>query len=279
MVDLFPSRMVALEILGFSIHWYGLMYLAGFVLAFLLLPRIQKWRGLDLSKDDWAQLLSWGIIGVIAGGRLGFVLFYEPGFFVRYPIEIVQVWHGGMSSHGGFIGVALALYFVSRKRKIDLLALADCLVVPIALGLALGRVGNFINGELYGTVTNVPWAMQFPDIEGLRHPTQIYAVIKDLVIAMVCFLYLKNSKPVYLGRAFTLFLMLYGILRYLLEYFRDQPYGLLDLKIILVSRGQILTIPLIIVGYLLWRKFGPRKQIVELVSSKPLSENEVNSEE
>ncbi|MBU0766247.1 prolipoprotein diacylglyceryl transferase [Patescibacteria group bacterium] len=259
MIHLFPSRTIALELLGLSIHWYGLMYLAGFVLAFLLLPRLQKWRGLDLSKDDWAQLLSWGIIGVIVGGRLGFVLFYEPGFFVRYPLEIIQVWHGGMSSHGGFIGVAISLYIISRKRNINLLALADCLAVPIALGLAFGRVGNFINGELYGVVTNVPWAMKFPEIEGLRHPTQLYAVVKDLLIAGVCFWHLKKVKPIYLGRTFALFLMLYGILRYLLEYFRDQPYGFFDLWFILLSRGQLLTIPMIIVGYVLWRKFGPRK--------------------
>jgi len=268
MIHFFPTRTVALELLGFSIHWYGLMYLAGFVLAFFLLPRIQKYRGLSLSKDDWAQMLSWGIIGVIVGGRLGFVLFYEPGFFLRYPSEILQVWHGGMSSHGGFVGVAIALIFVSRKRKIDLLALADCLAVPIALGLALGRVGNLINGELYGVVTSVPWAMEFSDVEGLRHPTQLYAIVKNLLIAGICFYYLKKVKPAYPGRTFALFLMLYGILRYLIEYFRDQPYGLFDLKIILLSRGQLLTIPVIIVGFILWRKFGNKKSSIEI--AKPV---------
>ena len=254
MIHFFSSRTVALELLGFSIHWYGLMYLAGFVLAFLLLPRLQKWRGLNLSKDDWAQLLSWGIIGVILGGRLGFVLFYEPGFFLRYPSEILQVWHGGMSSHGGFVGVAIALIFVSRKRKIDLLALGDCLAIPIALGLALGRVGNLINGELYGVVTSVPWAMEFPDAEGLRHPTQLYAIVKNLIIAGICFSYLKKAKPVYPGRTFALFLMLYGILRYLIEYFRDQPYGLVDLGIVMMSRGQMLTSPVLLLGVYIWRR-------------------------
>ncbi|MBU2213683.1 prolipoprotein diacylglyceryl transferase [Patescibacteria group bacterium] len=264
MIHFFSSRTVALELLGFSIHWYGLMYLAGFVLAFFLLPRLQKYRGLTLSKDDWAKLLSWGIIGVIAGGRLGFVLFYEPGFFLRYPSEILQVWHGGMSSHGGFVGVAIALILVSQKRKIDLLALGDCLAIPIALGLALGRLGNLINGELYGVVTSVPWAMEFPDVEGLRHPTQLYAIVKNLIIAGICLSYLKKAKPVYPGRTFALFLMLYGILRYLIEYFRDQPYGLFDFGFILLSRGQLLTVPLIIVGLILWIKFGPNKKPIKV---------------
>ncbi len=196
MIELFPSRTIALTIAGFPIHWYGLMYLAAFLLAWYLLPKIQKWRGLSLSRDAWSTLLAWGVIGVIVGGRLGFVLFYEPTFYLSNPLEIIKVWQGGMSSHGGFIGVGLALWLFARKQKINLLDLLDVIVVPVALGLALGRVGNLINGELYGIESTLPWAMSFPDVEGLRHPTQIYAILKNLIVAGVCTMYVQSPLRV-----------------------------------------------------------------------------------
>lgn len=247
MIQLFPSRQVALELFGFGIHWYGLLYFAAFVIAWFLLPRLQKYRGLQYSSEDWSNILSWAVVGVIVGGRLGYVLFYNPVYFLQHPLEIFAVWQGGMSSHGGFIGVALALAWIMRTRITDLLLVADVIVVPIAIGLALGRIGNFINQELYGTVTSVPWAIAIPGVEGLRHPTQIYAVIKDLFIAGVCFWYLQR-KPVIPGRTLALFLMLYSVLRFIVEFFRDQHgiyYGLF-------SEGQILTIPLMAVGVALW---------------------------
>jgi len=260
MIDIFPSRTVALEVLGFQIHWYGLMYLFAFLLAFWMLPKLQKYRGLKLSREDWSSLLAWGVVGVIVGGRLGFVLFYEPEFFLRYPLEIIQVWHGGMSSHGGFVGVALVLLFVCRKKNINPLSLFDLIVIPTAIGLALGRVGNFINGELYGTITSVPWAMSFEEVEGLRHPTQLYAVLKDLFIALICFQYLKKAKTMIPGRTLALFLILYGVARYIIEYFRDQPYGLVDLGVVMLSRGQLLTIPIIIFGLFIWWRLNKNEK-------------------
>jgi len=255
MIEFFPSRTIALSIAGFSIHWYGLLYLAGFLLAFLMLPRIQKWRNLQLTSDDWSSILAWGIVGVIVGGRLGFVLFYEPWYFLSEPLEIVQVWHGGMSSHGGMIGLVLGILFAARKRGIDSVALMDCIVIPGAIGLALGRIGNFINQELYGSVTTLPWGIAVPDVEGLRHPTQWYAVLKDLFIAVACYWHLRTYRNIP-GRTLALFLMLYGALRYLLEYLRVQTYPLTDLKIILLSRGQLLTLPLFLAGALFWWWLG-----------------------
>ncbi|MDD5026604.1 MAG: prolipoprotein diacylglyceryl transferase [Candidatus Peribacteraceae bacterium] len=255
MIEFFPSPTVALILFGFSVHWYGLMYFAAFLLAFFLLPRLQKYRSLSLTQDDWATLLSWAIVGVLVGGRLGFVLFYEPSYFLHHPLEIAAVWNGGMSSHGGFIGVVLALAYAGKKKGIDLLALADTVVVPAAIGLALGRIGNFINGELYGTVTNLPWVVATDGLEGLRHPAQMYAVLKDLFLAWVCLRHLIIPGSLR-GRTFALFLALYGALRFVVEYFREQPYGFIDLKIVSLSVGQLLTIPIIIVGVWLWWKLG-----------------------
>lgn len=253
MIALFPSRTVALEIAGFGIHWYGLLYFAAFAVAWWLLPRLQKYRGLHLTGDEWSTILSWGVVGVIVGGRLGFVFFYEPAYFLVHPLEVFAVWHGGMSSHGGFIGVTLALWYALRHKKGQLLAIADCVVVPVAIGLAFGRIGNFINQELYGTVTTLPWGISVPGVDGLRHPTQIYAVIKDLFIAVSCFMVLRgNHRP---GSAVALFLMLYAVLRFTLEFFRQQTEStLLSLGPIIISTGQLLTTPLLFIGVWVWMK-------------------------
>jgi phosphatidylglycerol---prolipoprotein diacylglyceryl transferase len=249
MIEFFPSRTVAVEIGGFGIHWYGLLYFAAFMLAAWLLPRLQKHRGLSLTQDEWSSILMWGVVGVIVGGRLGYVLFYQPSYYLSHLFEVIAVWNGGMSSHGGFIGVVLAMFWALRKYSWpEKWKIADTIVVPIAIGLALGRLGNFINQELYGTVTSLPWGISVPGIEGLRHPTQIYAIIKDLGIAFVCYLFLRSSKPKN-GQVVAVFLMLYGLLRFVVEIFRDQTgvsmFGPL-------SEGQVLTIPVFIIGLMLW---------------------------
>jgi phosphatidylglycerol:prolipoprotein diacylglycerol transferase len=246
-MQLFPTRQVALEILGLSVHWYGLLYLVAFLLSYVLVFRLQHLRALFLSKDDISSLLSWAIIGVIAGGRMGYVLFYEFSYFTNHPLEILAVWNGGMSSHGGFLGVALVLGFALKKRGVPLLQFLDVITVPIALGLACGRIGNFINGELYGTVTDVSWAMAIPGVEGLRHPTFFYAFAKNLLIATVCFRHLKISSATP-GKTFAIFLSMYGVLRFAVEHFREQPYGWIDIGFASITRGQLLTIPLIVVG-------------------------------
>jgi phosphatidylglycerol:prolipoprotein diacylglycerol transferase len=231
------------------------MYLLGFLLAFVLLPRLQQLRGLKLTRDDWASLISWGVLGVIIGGRLGYVLLYEPMYFAADPSEIIAVWRGGMSSHGGFIGVTLVLFLWSYWHKVDLRKLADIIVIPAAIGLAIGRIGNFINQELYGTVTTIPWAIEIPGVIGLRHPVQLYAMLNNLLIAGLCFLHLRSVTPVHPGRTAALFLILYGIMRFLLEYLRAQEYPLINLGILL-SRGQLYSLPLILAGVLLWLWLG-----------------------
>ena len=256
MIDFFPSRAVAVDLFGFAVHWYGLLYLLAFLIGWVLLPRLQKYRGLNLSKETWADLLSWGVIGVIVGGRLGFVFFYEPEYFLQYPWKIFAVWEGGMASHGGFIGVTLALWHVLRRKRLPFLAIGDIVVVAVAIGLACGRFGNFINQELYGTVTQLPWGIEIPGVEGLRHPTPLYAMIKDLFIALVCYLHLRRPGSIH-GRTTALFLMLYGVLRFLVEYVRVQEYPLVPVPFFL-SMGQVLTIPIFLIGAWLWVYSGRR---------------------
>lgn len=252
MFQLAPTRQIALQIGQFQIHWYGIMYLLAFLLAYLLLPRLQWFRRLTLSQDDWGSILAHAVIGVIVGGRLGYVLFYDPQFFAEHPLEVFAVWKGGMSSHGGFIGVTLMLALVCWRKRYDIRRIADVAVVPIALGLALGRIGNFINQELYGTVTTVPWAIAIPGVPGLRHPTQIYAVFKDVTIALLCYFHLRYGRSVNPGRTTALFLMLYGVLRFIVEYYRAQDYPPTVILGWVLTRGQLLTIPIFLFGAFLW---------------------------
>jgi len=250
-MNFFPSYNVALEIGGFPIYWYGVLYLASFVVAAFLLPRLQPLRKLQLSKGEWSDILTWAIVGVLVGGRFGYVLFYRFFDFLANPFLLFDVRGGGMASHGGFLGVALALLWVMRRRSWnEKLSIADIAVVPIAIGLALGRFGNFLNQELYGTVTTLPWGMSFDGAEGLRHPTQLYAIAKDVFIAAMCLVYVRSTREQFIpGRALALFLVLYGVLRFIVEIFRDQTgiamYGSL-------SEGQVLTVPVFVAGAAMW---------------------------
>jgi len=261
MLSFFPSRTVALLLFGFPIHWYGIMYLVSFILALILLPRLQRYRHLSLTTDDWSGVLTGAILGVLVGGRLGYVLLYDPSYYLSSPFEILKVWKGGMSSHGGFLGVGIVTLIVSRRKHIPLLKLLDLLVIPIAIGLAFGRIGNFINQELYGNVTQVPWAVSVPGLSGLRHPAQLYAVLKDLIIALVCSLHLRRTQLTNLpGKTFSLFLILYGVLRFLVEEVRAQDFPPFEFFGIVFTRGQLYTIPILIAGIVLWIWVGRNKK-------------------
>lgn len=260
MIQLFPSRAVAVDLFGFPVHWYGLMYFLAFVIAWFLLPVLQKKRNLTLSRDEWASILSAAVIGVIVGGRLGYVLFYAPLYFLQHPLEIFAVWNGGMASHGGFIGVAIALFIVLRKRGIEqLLNIADIVVIPVAIGLGLGRIGNFINQELYGTVTSLPWGMYFPGAAGPRHPIQLYDFTLQMINACLCYLHLTRAKPMQPGRTMVLFLFLYGFIRFFIEFIREQNGLFYTFAHITLSEGQWLTLPLFIIAALLWWWTGRRE--------------------
>ncbi len=260
MIELFPSREVMLTIGTVSVHWYGLMYLLGFICGWFMLPHLAKLRSIPMTRDRIDTIVFYVALGVIFGGRLGYVLFWEPKRFLADPLDIFRVWEGGMSSHGGFLAVLLLIIYFCHRSKINFWALADVIVVPIALGLMFGRFGNFINQELYGTVTTLPWGMQFDGVEGLRHPTQFYAMIKDATIALVCFLYLKATPHAKPGRSMALFFMLYGVFRFIVEYFRDQTgYPMHYWGSITLTQGQMLTIPIVLIGVFLWFYRSPRR--------------------
>ena len=261
MFHLFPSRTVAFDLFGFGVHWYGLMYFAAFIIAWFLLPHLQKLRKLSLTPDQWSSLISAAVIGVIVGGRLGYVLFYGPVYYAQHPLEIFAIWNGGMASHGGFIGVMIALLIVLRGHKVDeILRIGDVIVIPVAIGLGLGRIGNFINQELYGTVTTLPWGVMFDGVVGKRHPIQFYDFTLMMMIALSCFFVLRSPSFQKPGRVGTLFLILYSIVRFLIEFIREQNgvffWGL--------SEGQWLTIPLFLFACWLWRWTGRRNGEVRM---------------
>ncbi|MFA6039089.1 MAG: prolipoprotein diacylglyceryl transferase [Candidatus Peribacteraceae bacterium] len=252
MIQFFPSRAVALQLFGLNIHWYGILYVASFLIAAFLLPLLQRFRGMHEPKERWFDVVTWAVLGVLVGGRLGFVFFYEPSYFLRMPWKVIAVWEGGMASHGGFVGVIAAVWLYTRMKGMRTFAVADLLSIPAALGLGLGRIGNFINQELYGTVTSLPWAIRIPGVEGLRHPLQIYDALLMVCIALLCFVLLRLGKPERDGRIFAVFILSYGVTRFLLEYIRVQTYEPFTLWFITLTRGQLLTVPLIFFGIVLW---------------------------
>lgn len=267
-MHIFPTRQIFLEIGPLAIHWYGIMYLLAFLVAWWLLPIFARRKGYLLTQDDIGSLLFAGILGTIIGGRLGYVLFYAPEYFGDHPLEILAVWNGGMSSHGGMIGVIIAMLVTLRKLrdKITLWQLGDLLTVPIALGLAFGRFGNFINLELYGPVTNLPWGIAIPGEEGLRHPVQIYAMLKDIFIAAICYASFMRFKKE--GITLGLFFVLYGILRFTTEYLRVETSEGFDLAMIHLTRGQALTVPVILIGaWILWVRRDARSPVLQRKSS------------
>ena len=196
--------------------------------------------------------LFYGAIGVILGGRLGYVLFYQPGYYLSHPLEILALWQGGMSFHGGFLGVLLAMVFFSRKIG-SWLAVMDFVAPLVPLGLAAGRLGNFINGELWGRATSVPWGMVFPQADDLpRHPSQLYELgLEGLVLFAILWWYSSKPRPV--GAVSALFLIGYGGFRFLVEFTRE-PDSFLGLLALNMSMGQWLSLPMVLIGiWMLYR--------------------------
>ena len=245
---------IAVQAGPLAVHWYGLMYLIGFTLFYLLgLYRCrQEWRG--ITKANLEDLLFVGMVGVIVGGRLGFVLLYQPEYYLTHPLEIFAVWQGGMSAHGGFIGVILALFYFAWRNKKSILTVGDFVAPLVPLGFFFGRLGNFINGELWGRVASadLPWSMIFPQAgDGVpRHASQLYeATLEGLVLFFVVWIYSIKKRPA--GAVSGLFLFGYGLARFVVEFFRE-PDSYLGLQALDLSRGQWLSLPMIIIGAGLW---------------------------
>lgn len=231
-----------------SLRWYGTMYLIGFLAAlFIANKAADKSQGV-WTREQVSDLLFYGFLGVILGGRVGYVLFYQFDYFLANPLYLLEIWQGGMSFHGGLLGVILAIYIFARKTHKSFLAVGDFVAPLVPIGLGMGRLGNFINAELWGRQTDVPWAMVFPTdpLQVPRHPSQLYEFFLEGVV-LFALLFFIARKPRSLGLASGVFLIGYGVFRSIVEFYRE-PDAHLGLYFAFISKGQILSIPMILIG-------------------------------
>jgi phosphatidylglycerol:prolipoprotein diacylglycerol transferase len=243
---------IALSMGPLKIHWYGLMYLLGFLLAWLLAHWRAKHYNLDWSSDQISDLIFYGALGVIIGGRIGYLFFYNFSELIHQPWVLFKIWEGGMSFHGGLIGVMIALWFFGRKYQKGFWEITDFTAPLVPLGLAAGRLGNFINGELWGRETDMPWGMIFPNAGPFpRHPSQLYEFgLEGIVLFIVLWCYASKPRP--LGRVSALFLIGYGLCRFIVEGFRQPDQQLGYIAFDWLTMGQLLSIPMILLGISLW---------------------------
>lgn len=253
---------IAFSLGPLAIRWYALAYMAGLLLGWIVLKRqITKDAG-PTSSVQLDQLLNYCLIGILLGGRLGYVFFYKAGYYLAHPVEIVMIWQGGMSFHGGFLGICCAVWIFARKHKLAFLGVGDAIAMVAPIGLFFGRIANFINAELYGRVTDSPLGIIFPHAGPLpRHPSQLYeAVLEGLVLFIILYFcyHRKMRKPVAKrpdGQIIALFLLLYGCARYLVEFAREPDVHLgylIQNSFFTLSMGQLLSLPMIGVGIALW---------------------------
>ena len=272
----------------FALRWYALAYLVGLLAGWRIMVALMQRPALwgdraPMAAEQVEELLTWIVVGVVIGGRLGFVLFYEADYYLAHPVEIVRVWQGGMSFHGGFLGVVLAAWVFARRNAIPPLRLADALAVATPVGLGLGRLANFINAELWGRPTDLPWGVVFPGeaaqacatatMACARHPSQLYEAALEGVLLLIALVWLVRrgglGRP---GLALGVFLAGYGLARFVVEFFRqadarfitpDNPLGhVLGGPVWGVTMGQLLSLPMVVVGagFILWamRRTGMR---------------------
>lgn len=230
-----------------AVRWYGLMYLLGFAGGYLVMCHVARLRGYALSKEQISDLLFYGVLGVVLGGRLGYTLFYNTAYYLDNPLQIFYVWQGGMSFHGGLLGVLVVLLVFSYRRNLPLLLVGDLVVVAVPIGLGFGRIGNFINAELWGRVTELPWGVVFPGAGLLpRHPSQLYeAALEGVLLFMI--LYGLHRYQAHVGVPVCAFLFCYGLFRFLVEFVRqpDEHLGFLWGG---ATMGQLLSLPMLLVG-------------------------------
>jgi len=244
---------VAIQLGPLKIHWYGLMYVIGLVALWYLASRRARQPGSGWKPEEVGDFVFYGALGVILGGRLGYMLFYNLPHYASHPLDALKVWEGGMSFHGGLIGVLLAMYYFGRKTGRTFFTVADFFAPWVPIGLGLGRLGNFINHELWGKVSDVPWAMVFRTGGPLpRHPSQLYELALEGV-ALFVLLWLYNRKPRPTGSISGLFLIGYGLARFTVEFVREPDVQLGYLAFGWVTMGQVLSLPMILAGIGLMR--------------------------
>ena len=241
---------IALDLGFFQLRWYSLAYLFGIIIGWWYLLKLLREPGAPMAKRHADDMVFYATLGIILGGRLGYVLFYRPGYYLENPLEIVQLWDGGMSFHGGVIGVSLGILWMARKHKLDWLRIHDYVACCIPFGLFLGRLANFVNAELWGRQTDLPWGIVFPNAGGVaRHPCQLYeAALEGIVLFVILWaLFWKTRARWQPGRLVGAFILVYGISRFLVELVRQPDVGLENLSWGL-SMGQTLSLPMILGG-------------------------------
>lgn len=236
-----------------KIHWYGVAYIVGILAGWRYALYLVRYYAPDLKQKDFDDFITWAVFAIIAGGRLGHILIYEAEYYFSHPLEILMTWRGGMSFYGGLIGVIIVTLIYCKRRAIDLFRFSDVMAAAVPIGLGLGRIANFINGELYGRVTDVPWAIKFPMGGFLpRHPSQLYeAILEGLVLFLVLgFAWHRTQLSKRSGCITGLFLAGYAISRFLVEYVRepDITYNVLSITL---TMGQLLALPFFLIG-ILW---------------------------
>jgi phosphatidylglycerol:prolipoprotein diacylglycerol transferase len=243
---------VAIAFGPIEIHWYGLTYLIGFATVWFLGKQRAKKSYSAIRADAIDDMVYYGALGVILGGRIGYILFYDFSSFIRDPIILIKLWQGGMSFHGGMVGVFIAMWWVARKQNCTLFELTDFSSALVPLGLGAGRIGNFINAELWGSASNVPWAMVFPGAGSLpRHPSQLNeAILEGFILFIIIWFYTNKLRPVMSATGLALFL--YGSFRFFIEFFRVPDAHLGYLAFNWVTMGQILSLPMIMIGVFLF---------------------------
>ena len=239
---------VAISLGPLQIHWYGIMYLIGFAAAWLLAKKRAAVKNSGWNDEQVSDLIFYGAMGVVIGGRVGYMLFYNFSALLGDPLSLFYVWQGGMSFHGGFLGVVLAVYLFSRKTQKPVFKVLDFSAPLVPIGLAAGRLGNFIGAELYGRVTEVPWGMIFPTdpLALVRHPSQLYqAGLEGLTLFIILWLYSAKPKPAFAVSG--MFCLSYGLFRSFVEFFREPDDGIF-VAFDWLTRGQLLSLPMIVAG-------------------------------
>lgn len=232
----------------FAVRWYGLMYLVGFVGSYCLVTYQIKRKGLNLNKDTVLSLYLYLIIGLVAGARLGYVIFYNFPLYLQHPLEILAVWQGGMSFHEGLLGSIASGILFCKKYRVNFWQMSDLLIVTAPIGLGLGRIGNFINGELYGRITDVPWGMVFPSGGPLpRHPSQLYEFFLEGIV-LFTILWILKDRELRSGILTSVFAIAYGVFRFSMEFFRE-PDPQLGFILRSFTMGQLLSSIIVAVGF------------------------------
>jgi phosphatidylglycerol:prolipoprotein diacylglycerol transferase len=251
---------VLIQLGPIKVHWYGMMYLFGFACAWWLGQRRAARPDAPLTPEQVGDLVFYGALGAVLGGRLGYALFYQPGLYLGQPLQLLKVWEGGMSFHGGLLGVLAVAWWYARGRQMTFFGLTDFIAPLIPPGLGFGRIGNFINGELWGKPTDLPWGMVFPNGGPLpRHPSQLYeAALEGLLLFAALWLFSSHPRPAMAVSG--LFLALYGAFRFLVEFFRTPDAHIGYLAFGWLTQGQLLTVPMFLAGLALlgvaYRKAG-----------------------